>query len=310
MLSGFQMVRDNIFRNNTDEARKSTHFLARAMLSLLLFYTAIYPIMQVKSVLERRLLAQDLSSYLTSVNFLAILLYILLTILVFLVIRTMKLQSDSIGEKNIFNHLKQITLFLLTFFIASYLTWQIIFSIHRYLSPLEFLSPLIIVILLVYLVENITLRYWFIFASFILIMFSIEGPLPKIVSWNKSFFRVSVPDIEQLDCSIVFMAGKDPIAYLIPFFPPGARFIRLESYYKFNNPGVETKFHEEINDLIKNHDGPFYLLSRLMHFPHHKLLLKNLGLNVDQAESESIKSAHEPVGLRLWIVRKETQLNS
>lgn len=183
------------------------------------------------------------------------------------------------------------------------------FSIHRYLSPLEILSPLIIVILVGYLVESITLRRWFIITSFILIIFSVDGPLPKVLSWNKSFFRVKVPEIEQLDSSIIFMAGKDPIAYLIPSFPPRARFIRLESYFKFNNPGVETKFREEIKELIQNHEGPFYLLTRWAHIPHHAQLLKNLGLSVNRAESDSIISEHEPDGLRLWAVLKEKPMD-
>ena len=296
-------------RNNEDKARKSNYFLARVSLSLFLFYTAIFPVMEAKSTLVRRLLAQDLTSHLSSVNLFANLVYALIAIIVFLIVRNMDLRREGIGEKSIDKHLKRVALFLLMFFIGSFITWQILFSIHRYLSPLEILSPLIIVILVGYLMENITLRRWFIFTSFILIIFSVDGPLPKILSWNKSFFRVKVPEIEQLDSSIIFMVGKDPIAYLIPSFPPGARFIRLESFFKFNNPGVETKFHEEIKELIQNHDGPFYLLTRWVNIPRHAQLLQNLGLKVNRAVSDGIISEHEPDGLRLWAVRKEKSMD-
>ena len=114
--------------------------------------------------------------------------------------------------------------------------------------------------------------------------------------------------MEQLDSSIIFMAGINPISYLIPFFPPGARFIRLEGHFKFNNPGVETKFQEEIIEIIHNHSGPFYLLSRLNYFSDHKKLLEDLGLRVIRADSKGIKSEHESEGLRLWVVRKENPL--
>lgn len=297
-------------RNNNNEVRNSNNLLGRISLTLLLFYTAIFPIMQAKSILERRLLALDLSSHLSTVNILAYLIYVSIAFIVFFIVRNMDLRRGNIGEKNTDKHSKRVSLFLLLFFIGSFITWQTIFSIHRYLSPLEILSPLIIVILIVYLVENITLRRLFIFVSFILIILSVVGRIPKIIPWNKSFFRVNVPDMEQLDSSIVFMAGKDPIAYLIPFFPPGARFIRLESHFRFNNPGVETKFHEEINALIQNHDGSLYLLSRWIHFPQHEQLLRNLGLKVNRAVSEGIKSEHEPDGLRLWAVRKEKPMSN
>jgi len=296
-------------RNNEDKARKSNYLLARVSLSLFLFYTAIFPVMQAKSTLVRRLLAQDLSAHLSYVNLFAYLVYVLIAVIVFLIVKNMDLLRGGIGEKSIDKHSKRVALFLLFFFIGSFITWQTMFSIHRYLSPLEILSPLIIVILVGYLVESITLRRWFIFTSFILIIFSVDGPLPKILSWNKSFFRVKVPEMEQLDSSIIFMVGKDPIAYLIPSFPPGARFIRLESYFKFNNPGVETKFREEIKELIQNHDDPFYLLTRWVNIPHHAQLLKSLGLRINRAESDSVISAHEPDGLRLWAVRKENPVD-
>jgi len=306
ILTVFQKIMVYFRRGNNNEEKKSTFLLTRISLSLLLFFTAIFPIMDVKSTLDRRLLAQDITSFLPYVNLFAYLFYLLIVIIVFLFVRNMNLQPRSVKEINTDGRSKQIVLFFQIFCITSFITWQAMFSIHRYLSPLEILSPLLIVILLVYLVQNMTLRYWFVIGSFILIGFSVEGPLPKIISWDRSFFRVKVPEIDQLDSSIVFMAGKDPIAYLIPFFPPKVRFIRLESYFKFNNPGVQTKFHDEINKLIQNHDGSFFLLSRWMHFPRHEQLLKDLGLRiVDPNKNESILSEHEPAGLRLWAARKE-----
>ena len=35
----------------------------------------------------------------------------------------------------------------------------------------------------------------------------------------------------------------------------------------------------------------------------------NLGLSVNRAESEDIKSEHEPDGLRLWAVRKKEPMD-
>ena len=78
---------------------------------------------------------------------------------------------------------------------------------------------------------------------------------------------------------------------------------------KFNNPGVETKFHEEIKELIQNHDGPFYLLTRWVNLPSYEQLLKKLGLKVNRAVSDGIVSEHEPDGLRLWVVWKEIPID-
>jgi len=304
ILSFFKALRIKFLLHSTPMARKNNYLLARVSLSLLLYYTSIFPLLQVKQILEWRLLAQDLTSYLSYVNILAYLIYIILAILIFFIVNNIDLRRESVREKDFNEHARRVSLFVSLFFIGSFIIWQIIFSIHRYLSPLEVLSPLLIVMLYFYLVENTILRNWFIFVSFILIIISVKGTIPNRIEWDKSFFRVKVPDIEQLDSSIVFMAGKDPIAYLIPFFPPGARFIRLESLFKFNNPGVETKFHEEMNETIRGHVGPFYLLSREHQFPRHKKLVEKLGFIINQDESEGIRSEHEPEGLRLWIVRK------
>ena len=308
ILSFLKALRVNFRRNNDPKERKSKYLLARVSLSFLLFYTAIFPLTQVKSKLEWRLTALDLTSYLIYASLINYLIYAILAILIFFIVKNMDLRRGGIGEQDTNENSRQVTLFLIIFFIGSFISWQIIFLIHRYLSPLEVLSPLLIVTLFVYLVENSTLRNWFISVSFILIIFSVEGTIPKTMAWDKSYFRVTVPDMEQLDSSIIFMAGINPISYLIPFFPPGARFIRLEGHFKFNNPGVETQFHQEINEIIQNHSGPFYLLSRLNYFSDHKKLLEDLGLRVIRADSKGIKSEHESEGLRLWVVRKENPL--
>src|SRR5262249_28762960 len=43
---------------------------------------------------------------------------------------------------------------LIIFFVCSYIAWQMLFSIYRYLLPLELLAPVVIVILFGWLLTN------------------------------------------------------------------------------------------------------------------------------------------------------------
>ena len=300
----FWFVRNEILKSNYRVTRENIILMARISMFLLILFVFLYPLWQTMSNLESRLVALELVTHVPAVIFITYLLYALLAVLVLFIVKNIDIKKRIIGEMNDNELRKRVSYFLLTFFIVSYIVWQLKFSIYRYIIPLEILSPLIIVVLLTYIVRDVTLRHWYIFILFIIIAVTVWVPTQRRISWGKSYFGVQIPEVEQIENSIILMAGKDPLAYLIPFFPTGTRFVRVESNFILANPVVKTKFHKEVKALIKNHNGPFYLLSRWGYILEHERVVEAYNLMVYRDESYAIISEHEPKGLRLWKVQK------
>ena len=304
LLSIFLVMKNKFFKSTNSTDTKNNDLMVYISMFILLLFTAVYPVWLTRLILERRLLAQELATHLPLVNFITYFLYALLALIVLFIVKNMDIKKRIIRESNYDELGKRVSFFLLTFFTISYIVWQLNFSQPRYIIPLEILSPLIIVVLLTYIVRDVTLRHWYILILFVMIAVTVLVPTHSRISWGDPFFRVKVPKVEQLDESIIVMAGKDALAYLIPFFPSGARFVRIESYFRFANPGIETRFQKEIKELIKNHRGPFYLLSRGKYILEHERVVEAYNLSVYRDESYAIISEHETDDLRLWKVQK------
>lgn len=300
----FLVTKNKFTRNTYRVARENIILMARISMFLLILFIFSYPLWQTMSILERRLLAQGLATHLPVVYFVTYLLYALLAVLVFFIVKNIDLKTRTSSESGSAELTKRVSYFLLTFFTVSYIMWQLKFSYARYILPLEIISPLIIVVLLTLMVRNVKMRSWYMIILFVIIVVTLRVPMQERISWGKSYFGVRIPEVGQIENSIIIMAGKDPLAYLIPFFPSGARFVRVESYFSFANPGIETKFQKEIKALIKNHKGPFYFLSREGYILEHERVVEAYNLCVYRDESYAIITELEPKGLRLWKVKK------
>jgi hypothetical protein len=126
---------------------------------------------------------------------------------------------------------RQMALFTGVFFIPSYVLWLKMFSIYRYIVPLELLSPVLIIIILRYIFpfEKVLLRISLTTLTLIILTTAPLhwGRLP----WGESFFDVRIPNIKNLAQATVVMAGYDPLSYVIPYFPAGTRFVRIQSNF-------------------------------------------------------------------------------
>ena len=101
------------------------------------------------------------------------------------------------------------------------------------------------------------------------------------------------------------MASRDPLAYMIPYFPPGIRFLRIERQFNYASTGIETLLMKEIKDIIKAHDGPIYLLARGRFFLRGEEAVNKMGMRVDRNETLAIKSISEPDDILLWKVERD-----
>jgi len=150
--------------------------------------------------------------------------------------------------------------FFITFFTISLIVWIIQFSIYRYLCVLEFISPILLILLLAVIMKN-----WKKVALTALIIIALIIPTTKKmnvnrVNWSSSFFGIRIPKIEDLENSIIIIGGKRPWTYFIPFFPHSTRFIRVESNF-LNYKHSKSLLYNEIRNVIDKHNGPIFLLT-------------------------------------------------
>ena len=137
-------------------------------------------------------------------------------------------------------------------------------------------------------------------AAFLAIVVVVEPPIFQRLPWSATFFEVDPPQFEDPDNTIVIIAGGRPWAYLIPFFQSGVRFVRIGG--NFTHPSRPNRMQTEMRALVREHNGPIYLLSRREYLRNDASTLSFYQLFLTRLECQLIKSKHEKAGLCLWTV--------
>ncbi|MFO1317744.1 MAG: hypothetical protein U1F58_19280 [Burkholderiales bacterium] len=142
------------------------------------------------------------------------------------------------------------------FFVVAFLLWTQQFSIYRYLVPLEALTGAAIIALLMYL-----LRPGYALPAALVLAAVLVGSTRVPDWWHLEFkdrwFDVQVPPVEP--DALVLLTSDGPMSYVLPYFPPDARFFGLQN--SINDPKRETLMAATISRVIKEHKGPLYSLT-------------------------------------------------
>lgn len=189
--------------------------------------------------------------------------------------------------------------FLAVFALAAYLAWLPLFAIYRYLVPLEMLSGPLIVGCALYLVSGRKARRVAIAVLAILIL----GSTGK-ASWGRgefgdAYFDVAVPDIAPN--ALVILGPREPMAYIIPFMRPDARFVSPQN--NFLHLGQSNLLQRRIADIIARHDGPSYSLD-YRNQREVDAVLRHYGLVRDMATCQPIRSNLDADAMRLCHVER------
>jgi hypothetical protein len=185
--------------------------------------------------------------------------------------------------------------------------WQLQFSIIRYTATLEALGPLLILLLTFYLAQRLWLQSLIVIAAFLFIVVDMQvlnHNRNERLPWTDRFWDVKAPRFSDPDHTIVLIAGGRPWAYLVPFFPAGTRFVRVES--NFTGPRSPTRMQEHIRSLLAVHQGPFFLLSRPQYLPGNNEVLSAYQLAASSQSPLPVRSKHEPPGLFLFSVTRRS----
>lgn len=121
---------------------------------------------------------------------------------------------------------------VVAFFVVSYLLWQLMFSIHRYLVVLELLAPLLLWCGWVRLrptAGGMRVAGWLVLACVVVSLVG-RGNWGH-ESWAASAFRVQQPAMPQAERSVVLLVGGEPQAWRVPLLPAQARYASVASNF-------------------------------------------------------------------------------
>jgi hypothetical protein len=155
------------------------------------------------------------------------------------------------------------TRFILWSLALSYLSWLGLFSIYRYLLPLEMLAPLAILLALGLLPLRPVVKWLSAFALLLVLAVTVKGGDWGRTAWGERFIAVTeLPAVPTPESTMLLMAGFEPYSHIVPFFDPRMAVVRIQSNFVSPDEG-----HKAINQIIaeritahKARDGVFMLL--------------------------------------------------
>ncbi|WP_270936180.1 hypothetical protein [Falsiroseomonas oryzae] len=160
----------------------------------------------------------------------------------------------------------RLGLFLLVVAAVTYVVWLRLFSIYRYIIPVEILAPLLVVVAVGFLPLAERARRIAVVALLILAM-PVQLSFRDRIAWGGSHWRPfvsAVPPVGMdLTGGLVVVPGWHPgwraNAFTIPFFPPDLPFLRIIAH---DDPAgrLVTGFDDEIARRIATHAGPLFVL--------------------------------------------------
>jgi hypothetical protein len=193
--------------------------------------------------------------------------------------------------------------FLLAFVAVAYLVWMRMFSIYRYLVPLELLAPLAIWLAWQYIAPQAQRVAGVLLAALALGVFPVANW--GHAEWADQAFSAEVPAIARPADSIVFFAQPDPPSgWMATFMPPAVRMMALGT-------GLPESPAWRARQLaaIAERPGPHYLLLSAARNDRdgtrlRKLALaQSLGLTGDAAGCDKLERLMKHVRLQVELRR-------
>ena len=115
--------------------------------------------------------------------------------------------------------------YLLAAIAVGFWSWTVLFSVYRYLVPMELLAPLAVFLLCIHLrpyAQGRRMAAWMLGAATLLVLLGCDTWGHE--AWDDASFRVEVPAIESPADTTVLLVGHSPHAWLAPAFPSAVTF--------------------------------------------------------------------------------------
>jgi len=166
---------------------------------------------------------------------------------------------------------------ILLFWASSFCAWIAMFAIQRYLCALELLNGIVIVGIIqsAPALRRPRLRALASVAAALLLLATSRSEGWGRLPWGEDWFGVELPPALQRPGQMFVVMSTGPVAYVIPFFPADARFVRVEGNLPLL-PG--TRLYDAARAAIAAHRGPLASLGDTALRPESAGLLAQFGL--------------------------------
>lgn len=145
---------------------------------------------------------------------------------------------------------------LLAFTALSYALWMHLFSIYRYLVPIELLAPLVMWLLLRQLLPPAPARVWGTACLALAACSALSGGGWGHGRWTERAFTVQTPFLPHPEQNLVFIVhGDPPMGWLVPFFSERLAFVSLGAGFP-ESPAYVARARA----MLARRAGPFYVM--------------------------------------------------
>ncbi len=139
---------------------------------------------------------------------------------------------------------------LLLYVLVGYVTWLVAFYYYRYATVLEYLAPLVLVVLVPAVLPRFGRAVLLLLAGFLLLSTSV-GSWGRY-GWRKEWWRMKLPALAHVPNNLV-LVDSTLNSFVLPYFPEDTRFAGLEGT-------GSDRLEQELADLIASHEGSLMVL--------------------------------------------------
>lgn len=210
------------------------------------------------------------------------------------------LMSKTSGEQRSVTPAWRCLLVVAVFWIASYVVWLALFSIYRYVIPLEALTGTLIIGTASWLA--LARERSFLLAAPICVTLMLSAQVPDFgrIPWSTSYFGVDARALKKYEGATVLM-WDFPQGYLVPLFPSSATFLRLVS-----NWGLEERtamWDRLLASIARADPERMYLLDHPRGVSHDQQPSTLARLGLERTGGACADHASHHVGFRMCPVR-------
>lgn len=152
--------------------------------------------------------------------------------------------------------------------VLSYAVWIPLFSIYRYLMPLEMLAPVLVTAAVGLWPVASRARVAAVATVLAVVVVTAKpGSWGRLEGWTDRFVEAEAPALPHPDATLVVVTGFEPVAFVIPAFPPPVAFVRIQGYLDNNHPDDgdqgddgDTGLDRRVRERLARHRGDLYLL--------------------------------------------------
>ncbi|MEO1784781.1 hypothetical protein V4762_06865 [Thermodesulfobium sp. 4217-1] len=153
-------------------------------------------------------------------------------------------------------------IFIVLFFIFSYIPWLLEFGLYRYIAALEILAPLVLFIIISSFIKN---KYLYVILSGIILLLCLMSypyyNWGRIKPFPETYFGIDKQMFKEYDNSMIIV-GSIPIGFVIPYLPENDKIIAIPfKVFPFFRIPLTEQYEHKYYKSIEDWDKKIYYLS-------------------------------------------------